>query len=57
MFEGRIELIYGPMFSGKSSEMMRRVRRLQYAKKKCLIINYHADNRYSTEEVASTHDK
>lgn len=57
MYRGKIEVIYGPMFSGKSSELQRRVRRLKYAKKNCLVINYAKDNRYSDEEVASTHDK
>lgn len=54
---GHIEVIYGPMFSGKSSELLRKVRRYQHAKKNCVIINYLNDNRYSTEEVMSTHDK
>ena len=54
---GHIELILGPMFSGKSSEMMRKVRRYEHAKKKCMIVNYVNDNRYSFEDVASTHDK
>ena len=54
---GHIELIIGPMFSGKSSEMQRKVRRYQHARKKCLVINYVNENRYSFEEVASTHDK
>jgi thymidine kinase len=44
---GHIELILGPMFSGKSSEMMRKVRRYEHARKSCLVINYLNDNRYS----------
>ena len=31
-YEGRIEVVFGPMFSGKSSELIRRVRRHQIAK-------------------------
>jgi thymidine kinase len=54
---GFIEVIYGPMFSGKSTELLRNVRRFGYSKKKCLVINYAFDNRYSQEEVMSTHDK
>ena len=46
---GKIELIYGPMFSGKTSEMIRRVKRHQHAQKKCLIVNYAKDNRYSDQ--------
>ena len=57
MFEGRIELIIGPMFSGKSSELQRIVRRFRVANKKCQVINYSKDNRYSKDEVAATHDK
>ena len=52
-----IELILGPMFSGKSSELLRKVRRFEIAKKRSLVINYTHDNRYSSEEVMSTHDK
>ena len=45
------------MFSGKSTELLRNVRRFGYAKKRCLVVNYAFDNRYSPEEVMSTHDK
>lgn len=54
---GHLNLIYGPMFSGKSSELQRMVRRYEIGKKSCLVINYAADNRYSNEDVVSTHDK
>ena len=33
---GRIELVTGPMFSGKSTELLRRIRRYRYARKECL---------------------
>ena len=42
---GRIELILGPMFSGKSSEMFRRVQRHALAQRKCLVAKYAKDNR------------
>ncbi len=45
------------MFSGKSSELLRKVRRYQHAKKKGLVVTYAHDNRYTTEDVMSTHDK
>jgi thymidine kinase len=54
---GRIEVIYGPMFSGKSSELIRQMKRFSFAKKKCLIVNYAHDNRYSLDATISTHDK
>lgn len=57
MFEGRIDLIIGPMFSGKSSELQRIVRRFKLAGKRCQVLNYSKDNRYSQLEVAATHDK
>jgi thymidine kinase len=44
---GSIEIIYGPMFSGKSSELLRKIRRFEHAKKRCLVINYQHDNRYT----------
>lgn len=40
---GRIELIVGPMFAGKSTELLRRVKRLQISGKKCLNIKFQAD--------------
>jgi thymidine kinase len=45
------------MFSGKSSELLRKIRRYQHAKKNCLVVNYLHDNRYSSEDVMATHDK
>ena len=56
-YNGFIEIIIGPMFSGKSSELMRKVKRYTIAQKKCLVVNYSQDNRYSTENVIATHDK
>jgi thymidine kinase len=53
---GSIELIYGPMFSGKSSELLRKIRRYQHARKSCLVVNYKHDNRYSDKEEVVTHD-
>lgn len=56
-YEGRIEVVFGPMFSGKSSELIRRVKRHQIAKKECLVLNYSKDNRYSNEDACVTHDQ
>ncbi|XP_040186978.1 thymidine kinase, cytosolic [Rana temporaria] len=53
---GKIQVIFGPMFSGKSTELMRRVRRFQIAQYKCMVIKYAKDNRYSQEQLA-THDR
>ena len=46
---GRIELIIGPMFAGKSTELLRRMRRLEIAGKRCLSIKYSKDDRYSKD--------
>ncbi|XP_067914474.1 thymidine kinase, cytosolic [Heterodontus francisci] len=54
--KGQIQIIFGPMFSGKSTELMRRVRRFQIAQYDCLVIKYAKDIRYSKEDLA-THDK
>ena len=35
---GRVELVVGPMFSGKSTELLRRIRRYRYARKQCLYV-------------------
>jgi thymidine kinase len=53
---GRIELILGPMFAGKTTELMRRVRRETHSKRSCFIIKYRADTRYS-KSCVSSHDK
>ena len=53
---GFIEVICGPMFAGKSEEVIRRIKRLEYAKKKVLIFKPTIDNRYSNDEIVS-HDK
>jgi len=52
---GRLELIIGNMFSGKSTELIRRINREKSINKKILVINYISDNRYSTNSIA-THD-
>ena len=53
---GSIVLICGPMFAGKTTELMRRVKRELFAQRKCCIVKYARDNRYSDNNVA-THDK
>ena len=50
---GSIEVICGPMFAGKSEEIIRRVRRIEFAKKKVLCFKLAIDNRYSVDEIVS----
>jgi thymidine kinase len=50
---GWLEIICGSMFSGKSEELIRRVRRAQFAKQEVKVFKPCIDNRYSEEEVVS----
>lgn len=50
---GSIEVICGPMFAGKSEEIIRRIRRIEYAKKKVLCFKPALDDRYSANEICS----
>lgn len=50
---GWIEVICGPMFAGKTEELIRRVNRMNFAKKKYLIFKPTIDDRYSLTEVVS----
>lgn len=54
--KGCLELIVGPMFSGKTEELLRRLRRVVIAKKKVQIFKPHIDTRYSVNEIV-THDQ
>lgn len=50
---GWIEVICGSMFSGKTEELLRRVRRAQIAKQKVQVFKPILDNRYSADHVQS----
>ena len=54
---GSIELITGSMFSGKTEELIRRLRRAQFAGLKVEIFKPSLDNRYSETRVVSHDDK
>ena len=51
-----LNLIIGPMFSGKTTELLRIAKRLKSIKMNVLLLNYSEDTRYSDTEM-STHDK
>ena len=53
---GKIHLILGPMYAGKTTELIRLRNRAKSAGKKCLIIKYCKDIRYDIEKL-STHDQ
>lgn len=53
--KGWIEVVCGSMFSGKTEELIRRMKRAQFAHQKVEIFKPKIDVRYSEEEVVS-HD-
>jgi thymidine kinase len=53
---GWIEVIAGVMFSGKSEELIRRMRRAVIAKKKVQVFKSHLDERYGGLYMVSSHD-
>lgn len=55
MSSGRIEVVCGGMYSGKSEELIRRVKRVQYAKKGVIVFKIDTDIRYDDNNVM-THD-
>ena len=50
---GQIEVICGPMFAGKTEELIRRANRLEYAHKNYLVFKPTIDIRYSKDEIVS----
>ena len=53
---GRIEVVCGSMFSGKTEELIRRMKRAKFAKQKVEIFKPALDTRYSDNDVVS-HDQ
>ena len=51
--KGSIEIICGSMFSGKTEELFRRLRRAQFANQAILLVKPSIDERYASEEVVS----
>ncbi|XP_014247577.1 thymidine kinase, cytosolic-like [Cimex lectularius] len=51
---GELHLIFGPMFSGKTSELLKRIRLYKLSDSACVIVRYAKDTRY-TRHIA-THD-
>ena len=54
--KGSIEVICGSMFSGKTEELLRRLKRAQFAKLDIVVFKPKIDNRYSAQKVVS-HDE
>ena len=51
--DGHIEVICGPMFSGKTEELIRRLVRAQIAKQRVAIFKPNTDNRFSEDYIVS----
>lgn len=56
-FDKGIELIVGPMFCGKTSELIRRIRREKIAGRNCQLFKPALENRYGKEIVSHDKDK
>ena len=54
--DGKIELIIGPMFSGKSTRLIGLIRKYTYKAKKTIMIKFFADKRYTDKSEVVTHD-
>lgn len=50
---GRVEVVCGPMFAGKTEELLRRVRRAAIAGRHVVVINHALDTRGGTDRLAS----
>ncbi len=50
---GRIEVVCGPMFAGKTEELMRRVRRAGIAGRRVIVFNHALDTRQGADQLAS----
>ena len=50
---GKLELIIGPMFSGKSTELIKRIRLLQKIDKNILVVKPIIDSRYNQNKITS----
>jgi thymidine kinase len=53
---GYLELIIGPMYAGKSTELIRIINRYKCLKKKIIVINHTLNNRYGSSGL-TTHNK
>ena len=42
---GQIIIITGPMYAGKTEELLKRIERFTYAKKKCILLKHSFDTR------------
>lgn len=50
---GHVEVICGPMFSGKTEELIKRLRRAGYARQRVMVFKPRIDTRYDDEQIVS----
>ncbi len=55
--KGWVETIVGPMYAGKTEELIRRIKRMEYAHKNYIIFKPNIDDRYSDCEIVSHNKK
>lgn len=55
-FAGKIDLILGPMFAGKTTQLIKRIKDYEKEKKTCLVLNHTLDSRYSSESFLISHN-
>lgn len=55
-FLGRIDLIIGPMFAGKTTHLIHLIREYESKRAKCLVLNHSLDSRYSLESFLVSHN-
>lgn len=55
--QSHLEIICGPMFSGKTEELIRRIRRVEYARMSAIVFKPHIDTRYDQDLVVSHSDQ
>lgn len=53
---GFIEVVCGPMFAGKTEELIRRIKRLEFANQSVLVFKPSLDNRYNSKNEIVSHD-
>ena len=54
---GKLHILIGPMFSGKTSELINNYNKYKYCNLNVKVINYIFDNRYTDKQLLYTHDK
>jgi len=54
---GSVSVFFGPMFSGKSTTLLKKIEKYEKLGKSVLVVNYAHDNRYSKDAMMVTHNR